>query len=251
MPDPANQAVQQFLLRTTLPILVQETGQYGVMGCGALYRDERGSFLITAQHVATEVLSTTRLLGVPVGPSPSRVLTLGKGVMASAPNEDVAVLRLDQPELVDALDSGGQFRFLDRSNLAVDFEAAGFMLYGYPAANSGMKADDSETFSSRGVFIEGSHYDGACDAVSNVTLGPHDLLFEWKDRDANLRGISGSPIWAITPGPVGVAGIWSVERYLRMVAVQTGVARGVWIRGTTVRVALQAMERVAQYPKRT
>jgi hypothetical protein len=239
-------AAKGFLTRSTVPIFVEERGATRVHGCGTLYRDHRGTFLITADHVARDIVADEGRYLVPAGGEAPRLplYRLGRGALALSKERDVAAMRLDNPELLKAFAAADFFRVFGAENLEPMPSAIGkFFICGYPAARASHDAATA-TITCRGTIIEADAYHGPDPKAYGAKAEPGDLFLDWWE-DAALGGISGAAIWTVVLSPTGV---WSVERAVRMVAVQTEVWDNHWIRGSNVRTALAAIDALQAHP---
>jgi hypothetical protein len=146
------------------------------------------------------------------------VWTIGHGQLALAceEKEDVAVLRLDDRELVDALQNGG-WGVLE----APDYVTAGdpCVVFGWPHAQSRL---DGKLVTGKPIALQLARVEGPPERRGT------DMFLEWPSEAVpELFGISGSPVWSLR------------DSQLRLIGVQHSIKRDAYVRGTTWNVVLE------------
>lgn len=223
-------AAKSFIQRCVIPIISDHRGQHAVYGCGFLFRRGDDHFFVTAGHVLDEV--PVGSLGIPMGDGTSEVWTVSASLKAQTgeDREDVGVLYLEPSAWLDRIIRAKGHLILTDANVHVGALPDGFVCLGYPSRDV---QEEAETLRGKATLLSTRRYTGEVPTVVNVRLGWYDVLLQW-NRNDDLRGISGSPIWAILPG---TGGVWTPEMCLKIAAVQKGVVDDTWIRGTCWQVA--------------
>ena len=213
----------EHLYRSVVPILAENSSDAGVHGSGCLFARDGKHFLVTAAHVGEHLPRYAEQIGVPSSPLPKagEMWTLGRGQVALAPDEDVAVFRMDQPEVVERLRTGGRV-FLTDANVATNDGWSTAIVFGWPEAQA---LFDGATVTGRPLHLQLARL------PAPPSAGPMDLHLEWPTSGPvpKLQGISGSPIWALQPVSEG---IWHPSKELLLVGVQHHVLPGEHVRGT-------------------
>jgi hypothetical protein len=233
----SHSAVSAFLRRCVVPLIGDHEKQTTLYGCGTLFADRGGHYLVTAAHVIADVPNAE--LGIPLDDGDSEIWTISATRAAMSPinQEDVAVVELDE-KILSRLRAVGYRSFLGPANV-LSATPEVYLAFGY-------RLDDVVvTESSLGAvptLISARGYKGATDGVANVEIGWYDLLLEWQ-HDLSLSGISGSPLWAVEPAREG---FWLPEHSLRLVGVQKGAVEKRWIRGTQWKVVSKMIDSLAE-----
>lgn len=249
-------ALVGYIGASTIPLL-SDSGQIPeILGTGTLLTHEDRHFIVTAAHIlktdADDLSSADRDLSsiaYPTGRSAAQLLTLGPiTVYRPAPPSrvDVVVLELRDTETVKVIGRNWIFLTLQATG-SLPFNAR-FVLSGYP--------------------LEGTRWDGRDVGQSFLTLTTDplhyvpevqypeptvDRFFYLQDEGElldgstrkipKLQGLSGASLWAYTePSP---SELWTPQKTLRIVGVQSSYSRGKWFRCTdweAVRVVLRDSE---------
>ena len=226
--SPEFAATASFMRQASIP-LIRDRPTPAVEGAGFLFKRGGQYFLITAAHVAE--LLRHDVLGAPVGDG-GQIWNFGKGQLAWADAEDVAAMRIDEATTIGRLEKAGYRLVLDDSNVLSGTGRNAFWLYGFPTRlQDGSVAAKGENVEPEPVLISTSTYEGPTDHVHTEAMPRvYDLNLKFPDRDTDIRGISGSPVWCEVDADD--AGLWDPRTRFKLAAVQTAVVRGSWIRST-------------------
>jgi hypothetical protein len=240
-------AIQQWMAMTVIPLLYDDpSGKLDSYGSGALIESNGNVLFATARHNLFCSDQTTRRdlkrLAIPI---PDRyvpykkhiVKTLGtfdvlEPVNSAGQDIDIALLHLKDQNLIDALRRS--WKVVDRSKAAVASPQGRFVLSGYPS--------DRVRVTSQGLggLLNTIHTERMTQAPQNAAQPVHadyDLFFHY-DLDAtdlegnavktpHVPGMSGSVVWELHD--IGDS-VWTPDKALRMVAIQTS-----WMKGNFAR----------------
>lgn len=230
-------ALSAFLRSVALPIIKDRA----VWGTGTLFKIGGEGFLITAAHVVRA--SGAKGIHVPRDEAGIVLVPLAGAhafVHEIAPHDaDCAVLHLE-PTTVEAL-SGRPFLTLENVLSAEPEAGTTLLLCGYPTALNphGVRpADIFQTEPYEGV-VESFDIE---EVAAPIPAHPGLHLFmrhtldvfrpgsARQERGPLLNGISGCSVWLPIDAPE--SGVWTADRLVRVVAVESGYIQGRWIRAT-------------------
>jgi hypothetical protein len=228
-------AVSAFLRRCVIPLIGDHEGPTALYGCGTLFADRGGHFLVTATHVLEDVPNAE--IGIPLDERDSEIWTISASRAAKSPveQEDVTVVELTD-KIISQLEAAGR-TFLGPKNVTSAVPAA-YLAFGYRLGD--VKATES-SIGAAPTLISALPYSGPTDNVSGFTNSWYDLLLQWREV-LSLRGISGSPLWALEPAGQG---LWVPEDSVKLVGVQRGAVPGQWIRGTKWAIVSKLIDKLA------
>lgn len=235
----SDEAVTHYILKSTVPLLADAAPSPWILGTGTLFEHEGRHFIVTAAHIlktdANDLSSPDidlSAIACPTGLVGATIITLGSiDVFRPAPpsNLDVVVLELKDDEVVQTLKGGWTFLGFD----TVDpFPAQGrFLLTGF--------LYDGRTWDGRNIGQRCLKL--ATDPLDHIPTvndpePQFDRFFLLRDKaempDGSLReipplpGMSGASLWSFHQP----AGLWSPEKAVKIVAVQSSYMRGKWFR---------------------
>lgn len=219
----------RYLERCVFPLIGEDEAQAFSQGSASLFRHGGHCYLVTAAHVAEDIVKNPDGYGIPLieGADAGQIWTLGRGRVSATPSqaEDIAVFRFFDSTVIERLQAGGRI-FLSSENVAAS-PSKDLLIVGWPAVAvtySGGKVD-AQSLILQLARIEGGDR-------------PTDVYLEWPAaRSEPLQGISGAPIWAISQ--VEADGIWHPSREVTLVGVEHTVRKGSWVRGTAWSVVMR------------
>lgn len=234
-------AIHNFFIDVTLPIITQIGDQFAVIGTGTLFKIAGFRFLITANHIADDF--PVEQWAFPSAHDTGTLQTFGCGDLIR-PNDDaydVCVLQLLEPEVIEILDRG--WRFLTLDNVWIpDHSAQAVYLSGFPSIRAKW---DGEKLSGRMFVVPTTYYLEPPASVqysdSPVKRGV-DFFLEFK-KSANeltgedisnekMQGTSGCSIWAYREQGWGDPySVWTPEVPLKVIGVQSRYLKNEYLRG--------------------
>jgi hypothetical protein len=157
---------------------------------------------------------------------------------------DVAVIELLDDEVKDALRLG--WSSVPTSHVESASDDGTFFLFGYPTERL---RPEGKTLMC-GLITACSQRLAKPPMNAKGPIDPDvDLFFLYddvaKDEDGDevtsphLRGVSGGGVWEVLEAR---SGLWTAEKHLRLVGVQSSAIHGEWFRAKSAIVALGAME---------
>lgn len=219
IPEREFNAVKQFLLRSTVPLLYESDDVAGIQGTGCLFERSGHLYFVTAGHVLEGLNPET--LGIPLRQIDSEVFTLGEGLMGWSKNEkfDVGAYRIDDTSF--ALQLRQSYVVLSDLNVGQPIAEGRYIIPGYPRAT--IKRVGNTLQPKDLTQVHTGTYEG--EVIGD--RAPHDLFFKWgKEADSlwghkaetpSLKGISGAPVWLLRENQ---SAIWSPEGSLCLVGLQ-------------------------------
>lgn len=233
-------AISEFLKHVVVPLIYElPDGRVDQVGTGALFRDGQNVFLTTARHIFENTDKAS--FAVPENPLRGDFVRLSFEFFTpkDPPSQDIdiAVLRLTAPEVFQQLEAG--WRFLTRNNAAPASPQGTFLISGYPSSRAVIK----------GQSIGGSFNTIYTERISDLPTNAAppvdsdlDMFFHY-DTEAegldggsvktpDLPGVSGSSIWEYNDVSNG---LWTPEKALKVVGIETSWKKGEYVRGKTWR----------------
>lgn len=234
--------VHNFMLRVTIPILLDAGECPDILGTGTLFRIQGRSFIVTAAHILKvddkDLYSANvdlEAIAVPTGPSRATLHTLGTFDLyrPEPPSHiDVVVIELRTPEVVTMLEAG--WHFLDLAQVA--------------------SAEDAERFVLSGFLVDGARFESnnvgqkmlrlSTDRLHYLPDVAHpepsvDQFYYLQDTGElpdgtmaqipSLKGMSGASIWSYAEPREGK--VWELSTALKVIAVQGAAKAKHWFRG--------------------
>jgi hypothetical protein len=209
------------------------------------------TFLITASHVLENVDLSN--LAVPKAHSGKQAIhTLGEIDVHRPGNSvaelvDIAIVEIKERSVLDIVHSGWVAITLDD---VLDTNSAGhFILCGFPSAQ----------IQAEGADFRGQLFSAISKPIPEIPesagrpVHPDiDIFFEYKNSLLGLRGdeiaaprlqgVSGASIWKIHQMPEGV--VWSPNRALKIVGIQSSTRHGEFFRGKRWRYVLKMLSMI-------
>lgn len=224
-------AIREFCQSCTVPIIGENSEKAVIDGTGVLFKINNRSYLITACHVAKNILQYSDSYGMPVAKSKSGVFSFKycEAILPKRQQEqklyDAALIELTKNELLTKHLSEN-YQFLTIDNIGkYNNNCSDFLLAGYPKILS----PNIGNFKILGKFfmLITPHYVGTIDSFIE-TDADSDIFLDYGksvlDNSGNivdapaLEGISGGTIWAINTGLPDKL-IWSAQDYIELVGV--------------------------------
>lgn len=243
-------AIKQFLIRSTVPLVHQSGEVAGIQGTGCLFEQSGYLYFVTAGHVIRDLDPDT--LGIPLRQVDSEVFTIGNGLMGWSKNDefDVGAYRIDNEYFAAQLRLS--YIVLGSANVGQMVPGARYVVPGYPSATIKRVANTLQPNDLTQVHT--TTYDG--DVVGE--RADYDLFFKW-DREAvnlwglksatpALNGISGAPVWLIREN---ASAVWSPEGCLSLVGLQVSCdTRHRYIRALSWTVVAAALNELTPFAMR-
>ena len=244
MPEREFNAVKQFLIRSTVPLVYASGEDADIQGTGCLFEQSGHLYFVTAGHVLEGLKPET--LGIPLRQIDSEVFTLGEGLIGWSKNDkfDVGAYRIDDESF--AMQLGQSYTVLNSSNVGQSDLEGRYIISGYPRATikrvgNTLKPQDLtqvHTTAYRGEVIG--------------DRSSHDLFFKWSKEAENLsgrrietpslKGISGAPVWLLRENQDA---IWSPEGSLCLIGLQVSCDKhDRYIRALSWSIVAAALDRL-------
>jgi hypothetical protein len=201
--------------------------------------------------VLEDLIANNRLerVGIRLGESTAAVSNLGNchiETFRTSDPFDAAIIRLEQPEMIAALQAG--WRFLSPSDLSpVRADMPTYFVAGYPRATTRKSGWE---FSVKFLCFVTSLLGKVPEEADGVRQGLDIFLRHQESGEElgrgnvpvpSLKGISGSSIWGMVPTTGDH--IWSAQSRLRVVGIQTHCRPGSYIRGKNWELVAQIFRR--------
>jgi hypothetical protein len=133
------QAITLYTRQCSIPLIEESENDAEILGTGTLFMVNSQHYLVTATHVLEELIATNRLerIGIPLRRSGAAVSNLGKCNIETfkiADPFDAAIVRFEQPELIEVLQIG--WHFLSPKDLSpIRADMPNCLVAGYPRVN--------------------------------------------------------------------------------------------------------------------
>jgi len=243
--------------RYTIPLLEEDELTSAILGTATLFTVNSKYYLITAAHVIADIVNAKRMdrIGLPLGLNAASVANLGNHFISynrEFEKFDVAIIRLDQTELVSRLKESWDFLSI-KNVAAVDHTHTKAFIAGYPRAASRTSKDFK--MSSQFMCFATTFLDHVPEEADDVQPGV-DVFLNHEESgyalDGNLtelpklQGVSGASVWSVLPDLE--AGVWNSEDHVRVVAVEVACRAGLYVRAKSwllVANLFEAIDRTA------
>lgn len=236
LPQPEVIALEQFLVRRSVPIFVELDGRALSRGTGTLFRVHDRSFLITASHVFDDGIDPNAI-AMPTDPISGSIVTLGPATIfrPAEANIDVAAVELKCEETIARLSAN--WHFLGIENLANKYASAEhYVMCGYPKQ---MTTSSIDNVVARPVTFFSHTLANIPEAAKRPIVSDLDLFLEY-GRDAvaisgtdvdtpDLEGVSGASVWSLSTRPTQDP-VWTPENRLLLVGIQTSFLHSQYVR---------------------
>lgn len=238
------EALQHFAAGVTIPLLYGDDEFPRPVGTGTLVSVNERLFIVTAKHLFDDC--DVNAFALPAGRIKGHPIQLGNATLVRPKNEpdiDVAILELHDQDIRNAIRSGWQSIGLSRFSLPGPNNV--FMLCGYPGERS-REAGDTLWCTLITAFSE--RFLGTPPFTKDDVDPDLDLFFHYDDIATNvdgedqptprLPGVSGASVWQYTE-PSSTR-LWTPERALKVVGIQSSYVKGEWFRAKTSQAVLHA-----------
>lgn len=239
-------AIVSFVEKAIIPVIFDHTDLQGVRmagtcGTGTLFKFNGRYFIISAGHVFNHFAKYSAYIGLPVGRERASILTFDKCTLSRPDTEedrikyDIAIVELT-PRLYSEIERN--YIFLTYENVG-RVQSIDWYVSGFPYTYSQLMPDQNRVVGKPFRFMSHPRVPRT-DAVVDYDPKVH-ILVDYSniyyadgrnepDRvfKEDLRGISGCSIWSYSNVDLP---IWSVEKSLKVIAIQTGLNPGKWIKG--------------------
>ncbi len=240
------EAIRQRVCRVTVPIASNRGGAFpDPVGSATILRADNRVFLITAAHVLedetgeTLFVSASRTSAPPVQLAPA---TLVRPKLSDAP--DIAVIEVLNEDARAALIDGWECASLDDIG---DASSAGlFILSGYPSDR--LRVQDTTLMCTCITAITERLPEPPTDTRDPVDpardlfflYGPQGCFADGEPADSpHLLGTSGGGVWEFSNARP--AGVWTAQKALKLVGIQSSARHFEWFRAHTSRSVREAL----------
>jgi len=243
-----NRAIMAFVEQTIIPIVIDYTDQdgkrvAGTYATGTLFQFDDKYFMMSASHVFDDIEKIKNFVGIPVAFENAQILSFDKCILSRPDNPvarnlyDIAAVRLDS-FIVNELKK--HYRFLTYSNVGgIDYTGS-FYVSGFPSIFSRFEEKQSRVVGAPFRFMTSATVPTQDDLrlmnpSVHILLQYGETVYEnginktGVSAPKDLGGISGCSIWNYVEDE---SGLWTPERVLKVVAIQTSVKKYSWIKGT-------------------
>lgn len=241
-------AVERRILECAVPLFSTQTkdGEIALLGTSTLMEVGEQLLLVTAKHLFENL--DLRTLAFPGTPLTSDVWTLG-GVHRLEPLEeyfDVSILSIESAETAKVLRAG--WRPVSLDSVASPSDSAVFVLSGFPGD---LTAPTPEYLTGKMLSIYTDRLPSVPQNATAPVYSDVDLFFLCDDsaetldgkpqKLPRLQGTSGAGIWEIAE--LGERELWTPDRALRLVAVQSTYRPLQYFRGKSWKVVANVLQK--------
>jgi hypothetical protein len=254
-------AICEYVENSILPIVADydekttKTRKAGILGTGTLFKFCNKYFLITAAHVLTSTEGYDDYLGIPLGKINIDILTF-QNCTRYFPNDDavrniydIGIIQLSE-KLGKLLENN--YVFLNENNIQYKINREmNIYISGFPC--SWGKFDESKNIILGKPFRLMSKYKIPTKRYEEYDPKAH-ILVEYSDMyytagnenepviaEQDLGGISGSSMWSFEDKQENV---WSAEKCLKVIGIQSGVMKAEYIKGTKWVYMIEAFKNI-------
>jgi hypothetical protein len=234
-------AIHDFFIHVTLPILIEENGQFGIAATGTLFKIAGRHFIITAAHTY-DAFHPDRW-HFPSHPRKGKIHTLGMAeyIQPSSNTDalDIAALELKDPRSIAVLEENWRFLTLDNVWLP-DYSADAVIVAGYPSVRARFDETDSNLHAR--IFIlrqkfrtevpESALWHGLTEGV-DFFIDYQDAVNEYTGEvvsEVSIVGMSGCSVWAYRKRGWINREFWSAEVPLKVIGIQSAQGEGGYLR---------------------
>jgi len=244
-------AIQNFLIEVTLPIIATVQDTFCIIGTGTLFRIANRLFLVSAAHILDEF--TPDRWAFPTGPHTGTIMTFGQAEFFRPNDEsaDVCIAELKDPNVIAVLERSG-WRILSLHNVWLpDYSADRVYLSGFPSVRAKFEQGNLKgrlfvvPTSLHAQTPEATQY--SADAVTKGV----DFFMDYKKpineltgedvSDVSIKGTSGCSIWGYRKIGWRRHGVWSPEASLCVIGVQSAFLKKDYLRGKSWGVVMIAL----------
>jgi hypothetical protein len=259
-------AVLSFLRACTVPIVAEIPSAQGpranVVGTGTLFDFGTGPYLITTNHVLQGSDWGIEHLAIPEKWSGPGMQTLGSFGLRRERQVDVAIFRLENPDVVARMRQG--WNVLDGRDIEAGIGPGEMAVAGVPRTWTRVRTREKRGPQLVGGWIAAflNPYVPAPDEDPSKGLYayPGDLLAKYpkkvvafdesvvNEAPDSLEGLSGGSVWRYAPVEQG--GFWAVQKAMQIVGIQISQENQSFGRFVRVR-SWAAVSRVYYHPETT
>lgn len=251
-------AIKKFAERIAVPLFefegsLTDVKSFQGIGTGTLFSHASRLFLVTSDHVL-EGTAIEKIVVPDRHEGRADLITLGK-VRVTRPRDrflDVAVLEILGEKSSEKLRRG--WTAISKDMIAECPEQGNFLLLGYPSELRNPQPSAADVEHPPFAVLTNRILKPPEDAIDNQDREPIfvdvDLFFSHRTRGRDddgsvkdlpgLKGMSGCTVWSYQPADSNK--LWTPEKNLRAIGIQSGVIAGSYIRAKAWRWALDAIE---------
>jgi hypothetical protein len=232
-------AIHDFFISVTLPILIQQDGQFGIAATGTLFKIAGRHFLVTAAHTYETYHPDS--WHFPSHPRKGAIQTLGLAEYIQPGSNtdalDIAAVELRDPGSIAMLEKN--WRFLNLDNIWLpDYSADAVLVAGYPSARTKFEKDNlhAKIFILRQKFRtetpESALRHGLTSGV-DFFVDYQDAVNEYTGEEVSavsVKGMSGCSVWGYRKRGWAKSGLWHPEVPLRVIGIQSAEKPGDYLR---------------------
>lgn len=245
-------AIHDFFIHVTLPILIEEGGQFGIAATGTLFKIAGRHFIITAAHTYDDFHPDR--WHFPSHPRKGKIHTLGLAEYihpsSNKDSLDIAAVELKDPESVAILEENWRFLTLDNVWLP-DYSADAVIVAGYPSVRARFDETDSNLYAK--IFIvrqklrtetpEATLHDGLTKGV-DFFIDYQDAVNEYTGEEiskVSVRGLSGCSVWGYRKRGWTRHVFWSPEVPLKVIGIQSAARQSDYLRAKSWGAIIQLL----------
>lgn len=241
-------AIRDYLIQVTLPIIIEQNGQFGIVGTGTLFKIADRRFLVSAAHILDSAPPEDWAFGT--APSGGAIKTFGVAEFyrATDPAADICLVELKDEKAIVDLERA--WRFLTLENVWLpDLSSDAVLLCGFPSVKTTF---DGGKLIGRLLLVRSKLLDAPPD-IGNARpvkkgidffIGFESSLNELTGENVStldIQGVSGSSLWAYRKRGWDQSTVWSPEHVLKVIGVQSAYVKNNYLRGKSWGVVLALM----------
>ena len=233
-----NRAIQEFLWRCTVPLMVEiEESRTIPQGTGTLFRIDNRYFIITARHVFDTDKSRLECLAIPIALTSKEFIRIGSATYYVPDRDfiDVAVIEITHGDTISA--AAHHWDFLTLDNVKTSLPTSSVWLTGYPEDK--VEFTQRTTLSFEPVTIQTDLLKQVPPDAKKPVYEGLDLFFHYEHEaealgkgvqpTPKLPGVSGASIWEVVGEPTE-GETWVPVQFMKAVAVQSAYRHSDYIR---------------------
>jgi hypothetical protein len=244
-------AVHKFLIQVTLPIIIEEDGQFGIAGTGTLFKIADRHFLISAAHILDSYGPEEWAFGTTPGRGLIKTFGQAEFVRTKDPSADICIAELKSPQAIDDLEKGWRFLTLDNVWLP-DLSSDAALLCGFPSAKARF---DGKDLNGRLLLCRSNLLPTPPDIKDSepITKGldffigfenPVNEITGENVATLDIEGVSGSSLWAYRRTGWDNRAVWSPEHVLKVIGIQSAYMKKEYLRGKSWGVILKMLTEI-------
>jgi len=256
-------AICQYVENSILPILIDyddlNNGQRmaGILGTGTLFKFFEKYFLVSAAHVLTSTEGYDDYIGIPIGKDNIQVLTF-QDCVKYFPNDDtlrdiydIGIIRLSDnhgKQLEQCYHFLNELDIRFKINKEMNIYISGFP-YSWGRFDENKNILIGKPFRLMSIYkTPRKNYDNF-DPKVHILVEYSDMYYSWGNEnkpikaEQDLGGISGSAMWAFEDNQTT---IWSAEKCLKVIGIQSHLMKAEYIKGTKWVYLIEAFKHIDQ-----